>query len=64
MFWAAGATLECFGQMLKERKPPDLGKGRANVELLELIRKIRTHETKKLNANAADRRPTGQGGYR
>jgi hypothetical protein len=48
MCWAAGATLEWFGKMLKERKPPDVGKGRANVELLELIRKIRTHETKKL----------------
>jgi hypothetical protein len=34
--------------MLKERKPIDLGKGRVNVELLELIRTIRSHQTKKL----------------
>jgi hypothetical protein len=48
MFWTAGATLEWFGRMLRERKPPDLGKGRANVELLELIRTIRAHQAKKL----------------
>src|SRR6266404_4374223 len=49
-FWTAGATLEWFGKMLKERKPIPIsvGKGRANVELLELIRQIRTHQVKKL----------------
>jgi hypothetical protein len=49
-FWTAGATLEWFGKMLKERKPIPItvGKGRANVELLELIRNIRTHQVKKL----------------
>lgn len=49
-FWTAGATLEWFGKMLKERKPTPIrvGKGRANVELLELIRTIRTHQVKKL----------------
>jgi hypothetical protein len=48
--WTAGATLEWFGKMLKERKPVPLieGKGRANVELLELIRTIRKHQVKKL----------------
>ena len=52
MFWTAGATLEWFGKMLKERKAipfnVGIGKGRANVERLELIRKILAHLTKKL----------------
>jgi hypothetical protein len=48
MIWTVGATLEWAGRMLKERKPIDLGKGRVNVELLELIRTIRSHQTKKL----------------
>jgi len=50
MIWTAGATLEWLGKMLKERKlvPISGGKGRANVELLELIRNIRTHQIKKL----------------
>jgi hypothetical protein len=48
MIWTAGATLESFGRMLRERKPLDLGKGRVNVELLGLIRTIREHQTKKL----------------
>ena len=49
-YWTAGATLEWFGKMLKERKPIPIkvGKGRANVELLELIRQIRSHQVKKL----------------
>jgi hypothetical protein len=39
-----------LGKTLKERKPIPIsvGKGRANVELLELIRQIRTHQVKKL----------------
>lgn len=50
MFWSTGATLEWFGKMLKERKPIPIsvGKGRANVELLELIRTIRAHQLEKL----------------
>ena len=50
MFWTAGATLEWLGKMLKERKPIAItvGKGRANVELLDLIRKIRAHQVTKL----------------
>ena len=50
ILWTAGATLEWLGKMLKERKPIpiNVGKGRANVELLELIRNIRTHQVKKL----------------
>lgn len=49
-FWTAGATLEWFGKMLKERKPVPItvGKGRENVELLELIRQIRAHQVEKL----------------
>lgn len=49
-FWTAGATLEWLGKMLQERKAVPLysDKGRANVELLELIRTIRGHQTKKL----------------
>jgi hypothetical protein len=48
--WTAGATLEWFGKMLKERKPIPIsvGKGRANTELLELIRNVRAHQVKKL----------------
>lgn len=50
MFWTAGATLEWFAKLLKKKKPVDLGvgKGRANVELLQLIKKIREHQKEKL----------------
>ena len=48
IFWTAGATLESIGRMLKQRKPIATEKGRANVERLELIKKIRAHQVKKL----------------
>jgi hypothetical protein len=48
MFWTVGTTLEWFAGVLKKRKPIDFGKGRANIELLGLIRTIRAHQTKKL----------------
>jgi hypothetical protein len=64
MFWAAGATLEWFGKMLKEQKavPITTGKGRANVELLELIRHIRTHQVKKLTPKEL-KQALGYAGY-
>jgi hypothetical protein len=50
MAWTAGATLEWFAKLLKKEKPVDLGvgKGRADVERLQLIRKIREHQKEKL----------------
>jgi len=64
MFWAAGATLEWVGKMLKERKPIPLysDKGRANVELLELIRTIRAHQKAKLTPKEM-RQALAFGGY-
>jgi hypothetical protein len=45
--WLAGTTLEFLGKTFKTGKPPDL-KGKINVELIELIKVLRQHQTSKL----------------
>lgn len=45
--WTLGTVLRDLGRTLRKERPSTL-KGRANAELLEILRTIRTHQVKKL----------------
>lgn len=45
--WTIGTVFIAVGYLLR-RERFDLGKGRANAELLEVLRMIRSHQTKKI----------------
>jgi hypothetical protein len=47
MQWTLGTVLRDFGRMLR-KEPVASSKGRANTELLEMLRVIRTHQVEKL----------------
>jgi|GEM_PF-4656059 len=47
--WLTGRTLEILGRSIKTNKKDVAMKGKANAELLELIKTIREHQIEKLN---------------
>ena len=47
LMWTVGKTLEVMGKTFRTGKAPDM-KGKVNVELLDLIKKLRKHEKVRL----------------